>query len=379
MGEQKVLIRRITISNFQAHKKLTLSLDQFTAIIGPSSSGKSAILRALSWLCYGNWDATYPTDPEQETAIAIQLDNGDIWARFRIGKRNTAILRKPGEKPLVYQDFGDIIPGLLEELNVRTIKLGTTRVNLNFSMQDDPIFMVHESKPAKAQWIGRLYGAHIINHMLRIMAKDKRAIEADKKAEEDEESRLTSELAKYEGLEEQAKEIEKTGSLLSGLQELIECQAQLASILQDREAIKRGSHFLNADTDWLRISISRLEDLRAAQDEALSVRREEWAISQSRCLNANTDGIRADLSALAEARARLDEHRSIERELGAVRNEHDKVTERLAGIAPELDGLRKSIKDNLFTDGRCPLCSSKPRKLDIAVVTANIKELVRSV
>ena len=123
----------------------------------------------------------------------------------------------------------------------------------------------------------RLLELACLNQMLRLMAKDKRSIEADKKAAEDEEGRLRTELVKYVGLEEQAAELERASGLIKELAELNDCQAQLTAILQDREAIKRGSHFLDADTDGLKIDLARLADLRAAQDAVLSANREEWA------------------------------------------------------------------------------------------------------
>ena len=371
-----MLIRKIDIRNFQAHQRLILDLEQFTAIVGPSSAGKSAVLRALSWMFHGDWDSTYPNDPEQDTSIAIQLENGDIWARFRKGKSNRAMYRKPGEKPLTYMDFGEIIPGLLDAVNVRPIKLGTGKVNLNFSMQDDPIFMVHESKPAKAQWIGRLYGAHIVNSMLRMMAKDKRSIEADKKASEDEEGRLRNELLNYVGLDEQAEAIAKTKGLLDRLQQLSECQMQLFVVMQDYESLKKGAHYLEADTDGLRIALARLEDLKVAQDAALSVQREEWSLAQSRVAGADTAAIRSDLNVLVAARAKLVEYRQIEDAFEEATQSRHAITNRMEAITPRLESLRKEMKDTLFAEGKCPLCQSKPKKIDQEAIANNLKELI---
>lgn len=374
-----MLIKKITLKNFQAHQSLSLDLDQFTAIVGPSSAGKSAILRALSWLFYGDWDATYPNDPEQETAIAIQLADGTIWGRYRKGKRNWAACRKPGEKAVVYQDFGEIIPGLLEELNVRPIRVGTSKVNLNFSMQDDPIFMVHESKPAKAQWIGRLYGAHIINMMLRLMSKDKRSIESEKNKVDDEVSKLNADLSKYDGLDEQAQELDHVKDLIGRLSDMNEARRQMLSIMADYEIIKKGSHLLEANTERLRIDLARLEQLRAAQDAILSVQREEWSLNQSRhLLGADTESIRADIAKLVKSRDDKEAYLRTEDEFQEITESRHAMTARLEVLNPRLEKLRKDMQDSLFEEGRCPLCSSKPKKLDMEAVTHNLKELVRS-
>lgn len=374
-----MLIRKITLKNFQAHKNLTLDLDEFTALVGPSSAGKSAVLRAMAWLFYGEWDKTYPNDLELDTAVAIQLDNGTIWGRFRKGARNWAMCRKPGEKPLTYQDFGEFVPGLLEELNLRPIKLNNDKVNLNFSMQDDPIFMVHESKPAKAQWIGRLYGAHILNQMLRLMSKDKRAIESEKRTAEEEAERLQSELAKYAGLEEQAAAIGRVGELLDRLQALLDCQERMAVILQDREAIKKGAWMFTVDTDGTRQEIARLELLRAVQEARTSIVREELTLEQfSHLTGADTASIRADITALAATTAKMTEYYGLSKELEDVGVALARAERNLAEAGPRAEALRGAIKEALFAEGRCPLCQSKPKKLDMDAVTTNLKTLINA-
>jgi len=375
-----VLIKRISISNFQAHKKLNLELDNFTAIVGPSSAGKSSILRALYWLFHGEWDATYPNDPEKETAVAIQLENGTIWARYRKNKSNTATVRRPGVRSNSFRDFGEIIPGILEEINVRPIKIGTAKINLNFSMQDDPIFLVHESKPTKAQWIGRLYGAHIINQMLRIMAKDKRSIESDKKAAEDEEIRLRAELVKYDGLDEKAEALDRVSELLVRLQQLVECQAQMLIIYKDHEYVKNNRHILDIDTDQMRSDAARLVDLKSAQDAISSIWMENQLFEKSKnLLGVDTEQIRTELTRLQDARAILEEYRRLEAEFEETTQQRYKLTSLSEFLLPRLDFLRKDIQDALFKEGRCPLCHSKPKKLDMDAVVSNLKELVRGV
>ena len=46
-------LKQITLKNFQSHKDSTIQLDRgLNAIIGPSDSGKSAIIRAIKWVLY---------------------------------------------------------------------------------------------------------------------------------------------------------------------------------------------------------------------------------------------------------------------------------------------------------------------------------------
>ena len=46
-------IKKIILQNFQSHKYSIVELDeQLNVIVGPSDSGKSAIIRALKWVLY---------------------------------------------------------------------------------------------------------------------------------------------------------------------------------------------------------------------------------------------------------------------------------------------------------------------------------------
>lgn len=46
------MFERLELINFQCHKKLILNLDRITTFVGPSDSGKTAILRAIDWVCF---------------------------------------------------------------------------------------------------------------------------------------------------------------------------------------------------------------------------------------------------------------------------------------------------------------------------------------
>lgn len=48
------MLTQIELTDFQCHKSLTLNLGKITTLVGPSDSGKSAIIRALDWAIFNN-------------------------------------------------------------------------------------------------------------------------------------------------------------------------------------------------------------------------------------------------------------------------------------------------------------------------------------
>ena len=99
------MIESITITNFQAHKKFTLELDpKITVVTGKSDAGKSAIYRALRWLCTnrpsGNEFIRWGTDG---TRVKLRVDGRTIIRKR--GKGNSYSLDKDS-----YEAFGSDVP-----------------------------------------------------------------------------------------------------------------------------------------------------------------------------------------------------------------------------------------------------------------------------
>lgn len=66
------MIDSIRLFNFQCHSNLTLECDRITTLIGPSDSGKSAVLRAIDWVLFNHGTATTYLKRNTKT-VAVQL------------------------------------------------------------------------------------------------------------------------------------------------------------------------------------------------------------------------------------------------------------------------------------------------------------------
>jgi len=353
------VIKKITLSNFQSHKRLTVHLDDFSFIVGLSSAGKTTIMRALEWLIYGDYDRTYPNDPNEEIAVAIQLEDDTLIGRFRNKDANKAAVKCPDGRILKYKDFGDTIPGIFELLNVRPIKVGDREVNLNFSKQDDPIFMVHESwsKPAKAQWIGRLYGAHIITAMIRFATADKREAEADRKRAVIEVDALKGALGEFRGLEASEKALRMAQDDLGRLTAMEACKDELGSIMGAAEALKAGAPILKFEPDGVRADITRLEEARHIMADLEDIAKISEEMSDKDGLLA-FDAVALRLS--VERIASLYEALAMSISLPMKAADLEKAVLR---NEKELKKARLSVKDSVMIDGHCPICLSKPKKI----------------
>lgn len=102
----------LKIQNFQTHEKLKVEIDpRVTSIIGPSDVGKSAIVRALRWLCLNtpSGDA-FVKDGTPGTTIRLKIDDKEVFRRK--GKDTNEY----GLDDQVFKSFGSSVPEPIEKL-----------------------------------------------------------------------------------------------------------------------------------------------------------------------------------------------------------------------------------------------------------------------
>lgn len=103
--------------NFQSHVYSELSLSKgVNVIVGPSDSGKTAIMRALRWNMFNDPSGVeFVREGETEVAVTIRFQNKVEVERRRSRSKNQYILRQPGEEELIFEGFGKNVPAEIEE------------------------------------------------------------------------------------------------------------------------------------------------------------------------------------------------------------------------------------------------------------------------
>jgi len=264
------ILNKIEIFNFQSHHHTVLELADFTAFVGPSSAGKTVVERALSWVFYNDWDASYPQDASYATMVRLTLGDGHRIVRVRLNDKNTARIIPPGmeeEEVQEFKDFGDEIPGVFDLLNCRPLTVGKVKLDLNFARQDPDakgearLFLIGETKPAKAQLLGRLYGAHVVNTMLRLMGKDK--LEAGRRLKEAEKDALASRarLQDYADLPAHEAALQRAEDHIGELTAMVGLQGRIQALRAEFEAVSGRRWLTRFDFGVLRDRIGVLRGL----------------------------------------------------------------------------------------------------------------------
>lgn len=180
------MLKRLRIRNFQRHDNLDLVLDpSITTIVGPSDIGKSAILRALRWVCFNKPDGNGFIRHGQDTCkVQVEVDGHKI-TRTRDKTKNTYTL--DGK---VLHSFSRGVPDLVE----RCLRLG----DVNFQLQHDAPYWFALTASDVSKQINSIVDLRVVDEALGIVQKEQRDTTAQAKAAHNNLRESTAELKRLE-------------------------------------------------------------------------------------------------------------------------------------------------------------------------------------
>lgn len=206
-------IRKVILENFQSHKYTVLEFDeQLNVIVGPSDSGKTAILRGIRWVLYNEPSGDYfIREGENHCSVTIEFSDGIKVKRYRSRSKNVYYLYNSQNDEIAFEGFGTSVPEeIINSTGIKKILLDKDISKpINLSDQLEGAFLLSERGSTRASSIGRLVGVNIIDDTIRDTLKDIRNLSVKKKSLEERISNLEEELSKYEYLEELQNRIDK--------------------------------------------------------------------------------------------------------------------------------------------------------------------------
>lgn len=219
-------IEKIILVNFQSHVYSELSLSRgVNVIVGPSDSGKTAIMRALRWNMFNDPSGVeFVREGESEVSVTVRFQNHVEVERRRSRSKNQYILRRPDEEELVFEGFGKNVPAEIEEaIGIKKVMLDDKKaLPLNFSDQLDGPFLLQETDAYKAQAIGRMVGVDLLDETMRDTLRDKKQISVRKELMEKDLDETVQSLEAFSDLDVQISLRERIDRLLSTVSELKE-------------------------------------------------------------------------------------------------------------------------------------------------------------
>ena len=272
-------IEKIILVNFQSHVYSELSLSRgVNVIVGPSDSGKTAIMRALRWNMFNDPSGVeFVREGESEVSVTVRFQNNVEVERRRSRSKNQYILRRPDEEELVFEGFGKNVPAEIEEaIGIKKIMLDDKKaLPLNFSDQLDGPFLLQETDAYKAQAIGRMVGVDLLDETMRDTLRDKKQISIRRELMEKDLEETEESLNTFSDLDDQIVLREKIKNILFTISELKEKTETAKTFAEALKEIKKDRVLTNdllsryAVLDRLQ---DKLSDLRRKVDDYRSER-----------------------------------------------------------------------------------------------------------
>lgn len=236
------MIDKIILKNFQSHAYSEVDFSEgINSIVGESDNGKTAIIRALTWV----WK-NRPTGNEQASHWATRVDkNGNIqltdeWSVTVVFSEGKYVTRRKDEKGFNGYEIGSFDGGcfLPEETFDKVGVSVPDRVTALFNMEDvnvqnqhDSMFLLSDSGQDVARFFNRLIKLDVGDTALSLAESKKRAAKKEKDSIEKDITELTESINKLEWVDEAMnlverlelteQKIETTNNQVHSIEELI--------------------------------------------------------------------------------------------------------------------------------------------------------------
>jgi DNA repair protein SbcC/Rad50 len=235
--------KKLVIENFQSHQYTEIDFtDGLNVFVGPSDSGKSAILRALKWVLFNTPRGTdFIRTGAKECRVRLVLTDGTAIERIRSRSVNRYVLNTPDGKEQIFEGFGNSVPEEISDVHrIVPVELDQKELLLNFGTQLESPFLLFESNQNKAKTIGRISGAHLIDKALKKTSTDRLALSGTIRQLEQEKERLDEKLKPYENLQQLEADFQVAERAFLDVQEKKRLQASLEAKLESLIEIRRG-------------------------------------------------------------------------------------------------------------------------------------------
>ena len=302
------MIKQITIRNFQAHDRLTIDFDKrVTTIVGRSDSGKSAIVRALRWVCLNKPAGQAFLSHGKNKVTVTALIGKQTITRSR-GRANTYKL-----KDNKFHAFGNSVPEPIE------LKLNLDE-SINFQYQHDPVFWFALTPGQVSKELNRIFDLEAIDLSLGRIA-----------------STVKSATAKVEFTEERLRE---TKQVRNSLKWTIDANRDLKKIEELEDYIQQQTNrktllgSLISDLSQTTSELRRLQRIAEKYEVLNKLERRIESLSKER------KGSEKAIKLLDQAIVDIEENQ-----------------QRIAKCRKSLTLARREIKK--LVKEKCPLCGAK--------------------
>lgn len=214
----------VEIKSFQSIESIKLNIDGFTALVGRSNIGKSAIVRAIKCALTNPGGTDFVRHGGECARIARGTKKCKCFASVHLVTEGMDLLWEKGDAINQYtlngKEYSKAERGTPDFLipDFAPVKVGADKQLIQVSDQFTPIFLLDQSGGVVADILSDVARLDSINLAMRLVEKDRKEASSTRKVREKDVVDLTATLATYDGLDAAAKRARATEARLRNVQ-----------------------------------------------------------------------------------------------------------------------------------------------------------------
>src|SRR5712692_4596126 len=210
------MLESIRVNNFQSLRKVDLPLGRLTVIVGPSSSGKSSVVRALRTLVSNARGASYVSRGQKVASVTATGENHSVTIERGEGHgvyRLLTDLHTDQEQEKTFTKLGGDVPEqVTAALGIKPFEDGTS---LNFASQFDRPFLLTETGSTVARVLGELTNVSVIFAAAREANRRRLVAQSTLKIRQSDLVNLVAQLQKFQDLPVRVAQCSATEKILA--------------------------------------------------------------------------------------------------------------------------------------------------------------------
>lgn len=207
------MIESVKISNFQSLHDVELDLGKFTVIVGASSSGKSALTRAIHAVASNALDSDNITRGNKLASVSLRTGDATVTIERNGNESSVYKIAKVGSKESRFTKLNRQVPAEVTE--ALGISPSTKEVaSINFAGQFDTPYLLKEGSSSVARILGELTNVSTIFSAVREASRRAKAASSIVNIRKKDQEKLMSQLSDYVDISKQAKALSAAEKIL---------------------------------------------------------------------------------------------------------------------------------------------------------------------
>lgn len=305
------MLTRLKVDNFQSLTSADVELGKLTVIVGPSNSGKSAVVRAIRAACHNVRSPSIVTAGHKKTTISLSTTDGDTVVLERGEGVARYSLHIDGGSPEIFTKIAASVPDDVTKI------LAMPPGGPNFTTQFDKPYLLGESSTEVARVLSDLTNTHVVLGAAREANRARLAASTELTVRVKDKDRLDAKLKEFDDLEE-------------------------------REVLLYGASGL--------LDEAEARSLKAAQLGQLIQKVSSCAAAREELLRSTATQAPRDLTPAREAIDRLSRLSELVKKIVQLVERNEDLKRETAKATEEVETARRREKELIEELGTCPIC-----------------------